>query len=217
MSGRLVVAALGVVPALVSAYYGYFSILATSTLATSTAVANATITNASSELTNGVAAADAIMGVSITIVCGILLKVYRSIIGMLRLLWLVALVTSSCTYVTFRTVASNAKFVPNDVTIVAIGISIILFVITYILDRFYFRDSPPTRDIRTIAIEMVFACGACALRFDDDVQSMVPEFDGRAVWYASCWVASLGTIYTCRNPRTGGDVQDERYVDTHRI
>lgn len=148
------------------------------------------VENASQPL---ILALDASGAVLVTLVCSMYLCVQRSLIGIIRVLWLVTLVTSSSAYGFFQKMAPSVSFIPNDLTIVALAVSGILLFGSCIYSQIFARPTLHNRDRRAIGVEVLFVCGAMVLRFDDDIHSVINYHVGWSTWYIC---SSLGALFT---------------------
>ncbi len=198
---RLVAALVGAVPVIASAIMGRLALLFTTTVAAlSGTLGSAIVTNVtgsvSQEMMQAVVAIDAAAGVTVTLTCAIYLGIHQTAVGFLRILWLITFVTSSCSYAYFQKLAPGISIVPNDVTVVAIGVAVGLLLASILTSRACFTESyPQIRDSRSILVELIFVSGALTLRFDEDLSNLVGVEVGWAAWYVSMWSAALLTLY----------------------
>ncbi len=200
---RLVGAGCGMFPILLSAYFNYLSISGACSLATTTAMLHSALPYNNSTNAQLVAAADGSSGVVLVLTCLMCLGVHRTIAGVLRILWIVVMVTSSCTYVYMKTsFPHELSFIPNDLTIVALGTALLGLAASTVYTRVFYRPVVG-RDARVTGAEILFALGALTLRFDDEIQDYVPAAHiGSSIWYASEWSACLWTVYVLKTTRT---------------
>lgn len=144
-------------------------------------------------------AMDAVAAVVVTFVCSLHLNVHKTIIGMLRVLWLVTLVTSSSSYDFFKSMAPNVSIIPNDITVITLAACGGLLIATIVYSRFCARDRT-TRDPRAIVVELLFVAGAMMLRFEDDIEEVIHQRVGWMSWYICATVAALCTLYLVVRP-----------------
>ncbi len=134
---------------------------------------------------------DAIGGVILTITCALLVKMNNNIFGLVRILWLVMIVTSSCTFSFFARYA-NYSVIPNDITLIALIVSSGLLAATFIASRCR-KNRTESQDTTTIT-EAILICGAIILRFDDDLQNYTHIPLGIIIWRFACWIAAMFAI-----------------------
>lgn len=174
----------GCVPLVLSAYWGYVALTLSLAFAVTVSVARGP--------TRLLTALDASAGVALTVVLSLYLRAYASTVGAVRVVWLVALVTSSCGYEFVRELVPEASMLPNDVTLVAVAVAGGLLVGTAVLARAC--EWGDVRDERATAVEMVLSGGALGLRFDLSGHEW-------SVWHVACWVAAGLTLNVLRRPR----------------
>ena len=143
--------------------------------------------------------ANCVTGIANTLICVAHLNVNRSIVSMLRVLWLVTLVTSSCTYVSLRN-TSSVQILPNDLTIVLLGVSLLFFIGFFVIQKFVCKGASTQRDRRAIVVESVYIAGAFCLRYDAELKDMSGSHVGWNLWLMACWTATLITIFILRTP-----------------
>lgn len=152
---------------------------------------------------------DSVVAVLFTLLTCVRIGTHRTLVGVLRMLWVIAIVTSSCTYTSIRELAPGpCSFLPNDITIVALAVASFLLVATYVVSQC--RKTPGARDARTIVVESSLVLGSFALRFEDDIATVIRFMVGWAVWYVACHVASLVALYVVRHPRSDETIVDAR-------
>jgi hypothetical protein len=131
-----------------------------------------------------------------TIVMLCTLRVHRTLIGAVRILWLVTLITSSCTHAYIQQLAPNVPFIPNDVTIVVFTLTV-LAIVGCAIHAHCTRMPAATRDPRVAIVEFLLAAGALALRFDvtldrfADATRMHIDAVGVMLFYACTWCATF--------------------------
>ena len=194
---HLLCAATGVVPSLVAARDARWKIMVAGLTATTTAVLHASLWGTVVAL-SAVGAVDAGASVCVTLVCAMSLHAHKTVVGVLRALWLVVLVTSSCTFEEVRRAVPQVSFVPNDVTIFALLLSAVGLAVFAWATR---SDPHVARDGRTLAVDAVLASGALCLRFRDDVARVSAVDVALALWHVSLWTAVLATLCILRHPR----------------
>ena len=103
------------------------------------------------------------------------------------------LVTSSTTYAYFADLIDQ-DFIPKDVTLVALGVSLVFL----ILSGIYMRCKKETVGERTMiqtSVDMILVSGALFLRFQNDIKEVFSVDIGYNIWYISLWTASLLSVY----------------------
>lgn len=143
------------------------------------------IENNNSNIINGFAAADALCGVVVTLAAGYTLSLFKTCLGTFRVLWLVALVTSSNGYAFVKNVSGQA-YLPNDITIIALGVSAFVLIMCAIYIKC--QRSRITRTIRHQIAEGFLVLGAFIIRFDDDIYRIIEFRIGFSVWHLCCWI-----------------------------
>ena len=195
----LICAVCGFVPIIASACDAKYCLILASTACTTSGILNAAVINSTVYSAEILGAFDGIAGVLLTLTCAIYLQLYRTLLGSLRILWLVTLVTSSCTYVYFKTLVPDLSFIPNDITIIAFASSIVLLVSCMLFARIV--NAEYVHDKRAILVEFVFNVGALTLRFEEEIQQLIRVELGWSLWYLACWIAVCITLYILRRPR----------------
>ena len=167
---RIISAVLGSIPTIACAHERQWKLLLACALTTCSAIFNATFERGNTSNTAKVlGAVDAISGVALTLLCAIVLCMHRTIVGTLRIFWLVTLVTSSCSFVYIQNLAPDVTVIPNDITIVALIASGILLAICVVISQVCTCCSPAERDRRAVAVEFAFVIGALSLRFEEEI------------------------------------------------
>lgn len=213
----VIASGLGIVAILVSIVSHNFVLSLTSLVATISAVSHSTVLlyDNAVEVRNGFAAADAICGVLVTITCAFAMRLHTTAVGMFRILWLVTLVTSSNSYAFFSNLIDQ-QYLPNDVSIIALGGSTGLLVCSSIYlkcrhsrqrqsrreqqenqeqqeDQEQQEEEQQASDYRHTIAESLLVGGSFALRFDRDLRRVVHVSVGYSVWHVACWM----TICIC--------------------
>lgn len=186
---KLGCAVLGGVPVLVGAYFCHWVLVAATAVATVSAIVATSTAQSVGDVPLVAGAVDATSGVLLALACCVYLGAHNSRVGIVRLLWLVTIVTASCGYVyTQQTLALSS--LPNDVTLVVVTGSAALLALAAIFSR---ACRPSSRSPRVVYIEFVFVVGALSLRFNSDIHEAVGVNIGWSGWYIACWTASLAT------------------------
>lgn len=201
---HLVCAIVGVVPSVLAACDGRLCLAGLALLATGTALVHVSVPDSRALLPSAV---DALASVLVTLGCGIALCSHRSLVGAIRVLWLIVLVTSSCGFNFVKEQLPSVSFVPNDVTISALVFGAVLLCSTAYLHR----GTRAHRDARSIVVDVLFVLGALALRFRADVERVASLDVGLAVWHTMQWSAVLFTLCILHTPREQ-TTADERVV-----
>lgn len=207
---RLGVALGGTIPIVVGTYLNTMAISGAAGVATLTAVLRTVVAQESPALPY-VAGADGIASVMLVLACLMSLRVHQAIVGVLRILWIIVLVTSSSSHQYIRTLfPDKLSVVPNDLTIITIGIAILGFILSLVFARL--NTCQHARDFRATGVEILFALGALSLRFDDEIYEYTTILVETLIWYATEWTAAVLAIYILKTPR-GAPTQ--RRVVTH--
>lgn len=194
---RVICAALGVVPILVSAFFGHIGILLATTFSTIATILNSVSAPPDQPVFVTV---DCASGVLLVVICSFSLQIWRTVLGAVRLLWVVILVTSSSSYAIIRAFAPDVGIIPNDLTILAIAACLTLLILFAAVNRCA-KPQYKERDKRFVVVELLFVLGALALRFSEDITRTTTVDDiGECLWYISCWAATVGTVYLLETP-----------------
>ena len=205
----LVSAGIGVVPILIASAYFESVIALASAMVTLSGLFHSSLKTTVDSTRAFVEVVDSIVAVLFTLLICVRIGTHRSIVGILRMFWIITIVTSSCTYSSIRSLApDDFSFIPNDVTIIALGVAFLLLIGTYIATRLLrIRGA---RDTRIIIVESTLVLGSFALRFEDDIARVTRILIGWMAWYLACHIASLIALYIVRHPRSGEIVIDAR-------
>tara|TARA_B110000046_G_scaffold158117_1_gene169889 strand:- start:1975 stop:2655 length:681 start_codon:yes stop_codon:yes gene_type:complete len=205
----IISAGIGVIPVVAAAICFESALAFASTMVTLSGLFHSSLGTTVEATRAAVEVADSIVAVTFTLIVCVRIGAYRTLVGALRLLWIVAIVTSSCSYVAIRELApDNFAFIPNDLTIVALGVACVLLVGSYAVSRCYQLES--ARDARILVVESMLVVGSFTLRFDEDIARIIRFFVGWVVWYLACHVASLVAVCIVRHPRSVEAVTDVR-------
>lgn len=182
---------LGVVPILVCLTFEKYVLFFFTSLSCIIAVLHSSILlqENSDEIYQYFVGLDSIASVFLTICCSFYLKMNRTFVGSFRILWLVTLVSSSATYVFFTSV-SKEDYIPNDVSLIAIGISVILM----ILSALYVRcrtTTPHELNQKHQVAESLLVVGALILRFEKELEEFVKYKIGFLSWHFCSWVSVI--------------------------
>lgn len=190
---HVVCATVGVVPSVLAACDDRLLICAMSFLATGAALGHISVSE-SRALVPG--AVDALTSVLLTVSCAIALCSHRSLVGVLRVLWLIVLITSSCGFNFVQARFPSLSIIPNDITIGAlVAAALLLCACAYVEDGARAR-----RDNRSMVVEVIFGVGALALRFRTDIARIATVDIGLGVWHTCQWSAVLATLCILRTP-----------------
>ena len=147
------------------------------------------------------AAADCFAGVLYLLTVAHYLRMFATVVKAIRLLWLVTILTASSTY-TFLAQHTNISMLPNDVTIAAIGVSVVG--LTAMSARARLCSASADEEGRGVlspsgAIELLVIGGAMAVRFEAYVQLVLPvNAVGFSLWHASCWLSASVFLLAAR-------------------
>lgn len=182
-------------PFLFSLYYSKWSICCVSLISCISANMRLYIrlNNNTSTVENVSIAIDSICGVLVTFVCAYTLKLNKSCVGTFRVLWLVALITSSTSYSFFKNI-TNQSMIPNDVSVVMLGISGILLIFTALYSKCCIQRNNDEFDNfrlqqdkkKKLVAESVLVFAALILRFEGEIENLIHANIGIPVWHFSC-------------------------------
>ena len=129
---------------------------------------------------------------------------HRTLVGLFRALWLIVIVTSSCSYVTIKAINPQlAPAIPNDLTIIALGVGFIF--LCGALCASMCRGTVGTgRDDRVIATEILLIVGALSIRYQSNLDAILERRTqvGWTVWYACCHILVLVIVYLTQTSST---------------
>jgi hypothetical protein len=204
----LLAAASGVFPLLLCALRGELGILLVEGAVTFCGVLHATTQRA-----DGVAAetVNACAAVAFTLACAGRMASYRTIVGAFRTLWLVAVVTSSCGHASIRGLIPRfAPAIPNDLTIVAFGLGVVVIAGHACVAACRHRRRPAVRDGRVLAMEVLLVAGAFGVRYQSSLDAIahMRTDAGWTLWYACCHATVPVLLW-----RGGSDAADEEASD----
>jgi hypothetical protein len=136
---------------------------------------------------------DTIAAIILTFICGLYMNLHKTCLGVLRILWLIVLITTSSSYTIFSMNTYNV--LPNDLTVIAISSTLILFIMLTGLIKMYRRnrnsEEEPKHGLQIFA-EYSLICGALVLRFEEDLFGDSDQYSkGRTVWHFCAWVSIL--------------------------
>ncbi len=202
---RLVCATIGCVPVVLTAWRARWTLLSVTALAVSLGIFSASTASVNvedlSDKERVIGALNAIAAVLFALGCTMSIDIHRTIVGLIRVLWLVTLVTSSSGYIYIQELFPEMSFIPNDIAIGATVLSIVFLMVSIVVARFQ-AHRPNMRDSRAVVVEMALAAGALTLRFDDELYRIVTVHLGWAFWHLSCWFSVLVALYILDRPRT---------------
>ena len=200
---HFVCATAGLLPSVVAACDARFALAATTFFATSAALVHVSVPEPRALVPGAI---DALSSVVVTVSCAISLCSHRTLVGILRVMWLIVLVTSSCGFNFVKERLPTLSFIPNDITIGALmagGVLLCMY-------AYFQRGTRARRDGRSIAVEAIFVLGAFALRFRADIARITTIDAGLAIWHTFQWSAVMATLWILRTPRR--ETTDERVV-----
>ena len=199
---RLVCATAGCMPLLIAAWRWRLLLLSVTAIAVSLGIFSASVGTVSqdgvSDRARLIGALNAAAAVIFTLGCCVAVGIHGTLVGTIRILWLVALVTSSSGYVYVQELFPEVSFIPNDLAIGATAVSVLLLLASIIGARI--SDRQHVSDKRAVFIELTLAAGAMTLRFDDELYKMLTIQLGWAAWHVSCWVSALVALYIVERP-----------------
>lgn len=205
----LVSAGLGAAPILIACAYFESLIALASAMVTLSGLFHSSLQTMVDATRAFVEVVDSVVAVLFALLICVRIGTHRSIVGILRMFWIIAIVTSSCTYGSIRGLAPDEfSLIPNDVTIIALGVASLLLFATYIASRLLrIRGA---RDTRIIIVESTLVLGSFAVRFEDDIARVTRILIGWVAWYLACHIASLIALYIVRHPRSEEIIIDAR-------
>ena len=194
---RLICATSGCVPILISAWKACWGILFVTSVSASFGVFSASTANTNTDdLTEKeriIGAMNAGAAVLFALGCTMSIDIHKTLVGSIRVLWLVTLVTSSSGYAYIRALFPEMTFIPNDVALAATTMSVVLLLASIVVARCSAR-SEVVRDKRTMLVEVALAAGALTLRFDEEMYEIFSVHLGWALWHLSCWLSALVAV-----------------------
>ena len=138
---------------------------------------------------------NSVAGVMVALTIGISMGLYKSLFGILRIIWLVIIVTASSSYAFFQT-ELGASFLPNDVTFIALILSALLLLIAFIVNRLKCCRNESNRSVLP---EIFLVLGAFVLRFDSDIEKLLNISFGIAFWNVCCSCSGTVLIIDIQN------------------
>lgn len=141
--------------------------------------------------------ANAIVAVLFTLAVVYRVSSYGSLVGALRALWLIVIVTSSCGYASIRSVDPRlSPAIPNDLTIIAFGVGLIILSASFCVSMCRRRPAA-VRDNRVILTEVFMIIGALSIRYQSSVDAVARVYTrvGWTMWCVCCHTLSLTILY----------------------
>lgn len=149
--------------------------------------------------------ADAVARALLALACALALRLHATLVGALRTLWLVSVVTASSTYAYFRTLLRNDAL-PGDANVVAVVATALVLLALFACSKC--RGQLQTRSSRlAVAAEIVLVTGAVALRFDEDFVAYTGVHVGVLGWRGLSWAASALTVAKVWSGASEADVE----------
>jgi len=184
----------GIVPVILSVFFEKYCITITALLATFVAVTETSVSynDNSDQVKTIFVAADMISSICITLLCCFVIKLFRTCIGIFRTLWLVTLVSASSTYVFFQSLIDSDVPIPNDISLIALVVSVALLAFSAIYVKCKKRNivsDDVWEDRLNLTIESVLIIGAFTLRFSKDIEGYINIQIGKKVWRMCSWCA----------------------------
>lgn len=122
---------------------------------------------------------------------------YGTLVGALRALWLIVIVTSSCGYASIRSVDPRlSPAIPNDLTIIAFGVGLLVLSTSFCVSMCRSRPTA-VRDNRVILTEVFMIIGALSIRYQSNVDAVARVYTraGWTIWCGCCHTLSLTIPY----------------------
>lgn len=138
--------------------------------------------------------ANASVGVLYALSCAWRVSAYFTIVGAFRSLWLITIVTSSCSYTSARSLSPRlAPAIPNDLTLIALAVGGVFFALSLCVSLCKKKDRLVSRDGRVLAMEVLLICGALGIRYQSDFDSILRSKTdiGWSLWYVCCHLTTL--------------------------
>ena len=187
----LFAAAFGVVPILVCAAFSEMMLLCADGAVTLSGILHATTTHTNTTGGADEEDADAIIevvnatnAVLFTLTVASRVRGYRTIVGALRTLWLVAIVTSSCSFASVRALSPRlAPAIPNDLTIIALAVGVFFLCAAFCTSLLCRKQDRAIRDERVVTSEVLLIMGALSVRYQTNIDE-IAEARTRAGWAA---------------------------------
>lgn len=133
--------------------------------------------------------------VVLTLSCSVSLPFHRTASGAFRVLWLITIVTSSCTYV-YISSRTGADFLPNDVSLIALLVASGLLLASFVWGKACRKKREGEESERSGIVEIVFVAGAFGLRFGTQLGEMISVRQlGVIFWNVASWIALCFTLY----------------------
>lgn len=195
-----VAAAAGGVPVVAAALVSEWPIAVASSLVVLSGVFHSNYALQDPSARSVVQVADIGVAIFFTLVVCCRAQTHASLVGSLRLLWIVAIVSSTASYTTLQKLVPEVPLVPDDATIVALALTVFFLVAMAALARC--RRGQGTRDPRFFVVELTLVAGSFALRFDDDLAKVLHASVGWACWYVCCHVAAVTALFLVRASRS---------------
>ena len=195
---NIISACIGVIPSLMAIIFEQFWIFSVFCFSFIVALIRAGISEKyeRNDYINILSIIDASCGVLISLTIAISVKMYKTLFGILRILWLVSVVTASCSYAFFQT-QTGASFLPNDVTLITLIVSSVLLFVAYIASKTGCLKNKSEET--SIISELFLVLGAFVLRFDEDIQNLLSVSFGVAFWHLCCWLSGIFLTVFLRN------------------
>lgn len=191
-----VAAAAGGVPVVAAALVSEWLLAAASSLVALAGVFHSNYALKDPSARSVVQVADIGVAIFFTLVVCCRAQTHASLVGSLRLLWIVAIVSSTASYTTLQKLVPEVPLVPDDATVVALALTVFFLVGMAVVARCW--RGRGTRDPRFFLVELTLVAGSFALRFDDDLAKVLHASVGWACWYVCCHVAALTALYLVR-------------------
>lgn len=135
-------------------------------------------------------AVNATVAVIFTLVVVYRVSAYATLLGSLRALWLITIVTSSCGYASIQSLNPRvAPAIPNDLTIIALGVGLVFLSASFCVSICR-RHPLPTRDNRVLVTEVFMITGALSIRYQSSVDAVARVYT-RAGWVLWCTCCHL--------------------------
>lgn len=193
-----IAAAAGVVPVGVAVLTSECLVALSSAFVALSGVFHTNFSSASEGARAVVDVTNAAVAVVFTLVLCYRAQTFATAVGALRVLLIVAVVSSTASYTTIRSMAPKVPLVPDDATLFALGAALVFFTAAVAVARC--RQIVYARDPRFFFVEVTLVAGSFALRFEDEVARAIGIRVGWAVWYVCCHLAALEALFFLRYP-----------------
>ena len=190
----LAISSFGILAIIISIKYNKYILAFFSSLLTIVSILHSASNFESNEIKviNGLIALDSITSVLLTFAIAYTSGLYKNLIGIFRVLWLILLVTSSSSYATISAFTGK-DYLPNDVSIIAITVSVFILLCMSCVNRCLKKRNVQDSSVKHVISEYSLVIGALILRFEFEIQKIFSILIGWEFWHISCWISVIVT------------------------